>query len=152
MKKHGLTNSRIYGIWNGIIQRCENPNRKAYPRYGGRGISVCEEWHNFQIFYEWAINNGYKEDLTIDRIDNNGNYEPSNCRWATYKEQANNMRKNVIYEINGTKHNLKEWSEIYNMPYRTVQRRVSVFHWDIVSALTISTKRGTKNGRYIIHG
>ena len=151
MKKHGLCHSRIYGIWNGIIQRCENPNRKAYSRYGGRGISVCKDWHDFQAFRDWALSNGYLDNLTIDRIDVNGNYEPTNCRWATPSEQSNNRRTNVIYEIDGVLHSLKEWSEIYGMPYKTVHARIHRNNWDIVSALTVSPKRGTKHGRYALH-
>lgn len=95
--KHGKSYTRLHVVWRGMKQRCSNPSSNSYKNYGGRGITVCEEWQEFKPFYEWAMANGFDEsakrgDCTIDRIDVNGNYEPSNCRWVTQKVQCSNKR------------------------------------------------------------
>ena len=92
--KHNMSYSKLYKVWQGMKTRCYNPNFIYYCNYGSRGITICNEWLNdFKSFYDWAIDNGYKEGLTIDRINNDGNYEPSNCRWITRAEQNRNQRK-----------------------------------------------------------
>lgn len=116
-KKHGMSKTRLYECWRDMRNRCYLKTRYDYKRYGGRGIVVCDEWKNkFEPFYDWAINNGYKDYLTIDRIDVNGNYCPENCRWATKKEQALNRRTTVFVEYNGEKHSLKDWAIIFKKP------------------------------------
>ena len=134
--KHGLRNSRIYRIWGGMIQRCINPNIERYDLYGGRGITVCEEWmEDFLNFYNWSMNNGYQDNLTIDRIDVNGNYDPDNCRWITTKQQARNMRTNVYITYNGETHCLSEWAEIIGIKAGTLNYRIR-HGWSVEEALT----------------
>lgn len=124
--KHGLSKERIYNIWSNMINRCNNHLDSSYKNYGGRGIAVCEEWKDIDFFVEWANNNGYQDTLTIDRIDVNGNYEPTNCRWVTFKEQANNKRNNVVVKFKGKTQTLKEWSEETGIPYGTLSTRISL--------------------------
>lgn len=120
-----------------MIKRCHKPNFERYSDYGGRGIEVCLEWRNsFENFRDWAMENGYKENLTIDRIDTNGNYEPSNCRWSTYKVQGNNTRRNHFIEFNGECHTMAEWAEIKGMKLQTLSNRINQYGWTIEKALT----------------
>ena len=122
---HHKSNTRLYMLWNGIKQRCFNSNHKNYNRYKGRGITMCDEWKNdFITFYNWAINNGYKLGLTIERINNDGNYEPSNCRWATRLEQANNTSINKFITFNGEKHTVSEWSKKLGIKYGVLSSRI----------------------------
>ena len=105
--------------------RCYNANNPYYYNYGGRGISICDEWLNdFSSFYNWAVNNGYKDTLFIDRINNNGNYEPSNCRWVTPKENSNNKRNNIYIAYKGETHTMSQWAEILQMSESTLRNRM----------------------------
>ena len=103
LTKHGQYNTRLYRIWNTMKNRCQNPNVHNYFRYGGRGITVCPDWQEFIRFHDWAIQNGYRDDLTLDRIDNFGGYSPTNCRWVTMKEQQNNKRIHQIKRMEENK-------------------------------------------------
>jgi hypothetical protein len=94
-----------------MIHRCENPKRDNYPRYGGRGIYVCDQWHNPHAFFDWALQNGYSRGLQIDRIDNNGNYCPENCRFVCPKENSRNTRRNVVLILNGISKTVAEWTD-----------------------------------------
>lgn len=123
---HSRTGESIYPVWKSMRARCNNPNNHAYKNYGGRGISICKEWdENFQSFYDWSTNNGYKPGLSIDRIDNEHGYFPDNCRWATVEEQANNRRRcrNITY--NNITHTIAEWSRILNTPYSALSSRIN---------------------------
>lgn len=115
-RSHDKSNTRLYKIYSKMKSRCNNPNISNYNRYGGRGISVCQEWlDDFMAFYEWSIKNGYSDDLSIDRINNDGNYEPCNCRWVTIKEQANNRSTSRYIDVNGQMFTVAQFSEIYNI-------------------------------------
>ena len=136
-KTHGMFGTRLYKIWDGIKYRCHNSTSDNYNNYGARGITVCEEWRtNFQSFYDWAMSHGYSEDLTIDRIDVNGNYEPDNCRWANEITQHNNTRTNRFITYNGETHTIAEWSRIQNINYYTLVARINRYGWSIEKALT----------------
>lgn len=118
---------RIYGVWRDMKQRCYNPNNRSFKHYGGRGIGICHEWlDDFMSFYNWAVNNGYKEGLTIDRRDNDGNYEPSNCRWVTQQIQVNNTRRNRYLEIDGQIKTVTEWARIKGVKPETVFGRIRI--------------------------
>ena len=123
---HSKNGESIYPVWKSMRARCNNPKNHAYKNYGGRGITVCNEWdEDFKSFYDWAMDNGYKPNLSIDRIDNDKGYCPDNCRWATRIEQSNNRRmcRHIIY--NEVDHTIAEWSRILNVPYRNLRERIN---------------------------
>lgn len=121
---HKMSGTRLYEIWQGIKKRCYNPKDVRYDRYGGRGIRVCDEWRDdFSTFYKWAIENGYEESLTIDRIDNNGDYCPDNCRWTNKREQARNRSSNIKITIGNATKTLTEWCEIFGLDVSTIHAR-----------------------------
>lgn len=123
-KTHGKTGVRLYRIWASMRQRCGYSSGAGYKNYGGRGVSICEEWSDFRNFYEWAMSNGYADNLTIDRIDNNRNYCPENCRWSTMKEQQNNRRNNRLVEYGGQNYTLSELAHKLNIRPATLAWRI----------------------------
>ena len=143
---HHQSNSKLYNVWRGIKTRCYNKNSNKFYLYGGRGISMCDAWkNNFSLFLDWSLKNGYTEtgkygEYTIDRINLNGNYEPSNCRWVNLFVQANNTRKNKLITYKHQTHTLGEWSRLCNINYRTLYTRIFKLHWDIEKALSTATK------------
>ena len=147
--KHGMSGTKIYKTWHNMRSRCNNPKASKYYLYGGKGIQVCKEWEeNFGSFYEWSLENGYEEGLTIDRIDGNKDYCPENCRWVTYKVQANNTTQNHYLEFNGEKHNLAEWAEIVGLSKKCLSERIRR-GWTVERALTTKTIRVDNFGNYM---
>lgn len=134
--KHGLYKTRLHGIWETMKARCNNKNFSQYKRYGLIGVKVCKEWNNdFLAFYNWAMANGYKDNLTIDRINVFGNYEPSNCRWATPMEQANNRKNNRYITYRGIKKSLSNWSRYFGISKRKLVYRMDEKNMPFESAL-----------------
>ena len=123
-RTHGGKGTRLYEIWRHMRYRCENPNNQAYEHYGARGITVCNEWHDFASFRKWAEANGYDDSKSIDRIDVNGNYTPDNCRWVDSKTQMNNRRNTPHYEYNGQTLTISEWSQKLGIPRSTILNRL----------------------------
>ena len=147
--KHQKRYSRLYHIWTGMKSRCYKQYDKRYKNYGGRGITVCDEWQEFLPFYEWAISTGYDKnakrgECTLDRIDVNGNYCPDNCKWSNAKEQANNTTKTIHFEYNGKDYTLSEWSDIVNISRQTLWARLYVYKWSIEKTLNTPIKRRKK--------
>lgn len=133
---HNLTHHPLYNIWIKVKERCYKSTCKAFPNYGGRGIEMCKEWKNdFISFYNWAINNGYAQNLTLDRIDVNGNYEPLNCRFVTLKKQQNNKRNNFNITIYNRTQTLSEWCEEKGLNYSKINYRINN-GWTIEEAFT----------------
>lgn len=134
--KHGCSKTRLYHVWNSMKQRCLNKNQKDYSNYGGRGITVCKEWaESFEAFRDWALANGYNDELTIDRINSNGNYEPTNCRWVANIKQQNNKRNNHFLTYKGETHTVSEWAKKVGISVTALKQRLFA-NWTIEKALT----------------
>lgn len=125
-KRHGMSHDRLHHIWTGMKQRCADNGVKDYQNYGGRGITVCQEWRDsFEAFRDWSLANGYRDDLTIDRINVNGGYEPENCRWITMEQQQRNRTNSRFLTFNGETHTLAEWAEITGIRWGTIKARLN---------------------------
>lgn len=120
---HHTSRTHLYSVWSLMKQRCENPKHKSYAYYGGRGIKICAEWHDAATFFEWARSSGYREDLSLERINVNGDYEPSNCTWVTMREQARNKRNNVWIEYQGQKMLLSDVAKLLGLTYPALKWR-----------------------------
>jgi hypothetical protein len=134
-KTHGMTKTRIYKTWQDMKARCNRKTNKDYMRYGGRGITICNEWINFEPFMKWAYENGYSDNLELDRIDYNGNYEPSNCRFATRREQTNNTSRNHYITCRGITKTMSEWADVAEVSYSTFRSRINESHWEPEEAI-----------------
>ncbi len=140
---HGLSKTREHYLWKGLRQRCLNPKAGNYYRYGGRGIKVCQEWDDFTNFYKWCQESGYKHGLTLDRIDNDGDYSPSNCRWVDKTVQANNKSNNKKVQYKGKIVSLMELERITGIDHRTIGYRLTR-GWTVEQAATIIPKYGNR--------
>lgn len=141
---HGESNTHLFWIWCGIKNRCYNSNEPSFKNYGSRGISVCNEWRdNFTAFRDWAITNGYDDSLEIDRINNDGNYEPSNCHWVTHKENSRNTRRNHPLTAFGDTKSIAEWVDDNRcvVKYDVLQWRITCGHWNAEIAITTPTRQ-----------
>lgn len=135
-------NFRLWSIYHDIKKRCNNPNSARFKDYGGRGIKMCDEWLNdFDSFADWSKNNGYSDELTIDRKDVDGNYEPQNCRWITIKEQCRNKRNTVLVEYNGVTKPLIVWCEELGLIYDTMHDRIKKRGWSVEKAFETKSQR-----------
>lgn len=134
---HSQTGTRLYKIWDNMKARCFNPNSTEYERYGGRGIIVCSEWlgeNGFENFRDWALQNGYNDTLTIDRIELDKDYSPSNCKWSTYEEQLNNTSRNRLLTYNGKTQTMAQWSKELGIGYNTLNTRINTMKLSVKEA------------------
>lgn len=137
LQVYGEHREKLYNVWYEMLRRCHNEKSRDYKNYGAKGITVCEEWRTcFKAFYDWAIAHGFQEGLTIDRIKNEENYCPENCRWATMKEQQNNRSNNHLVTFNGKTQTLSQWSDELGIPYHTLSNRINAHGWSVERAFS----------------
>lgn len=132
---------KLYAVWSVMKQRCNNPNSKPYKNYGARGIKVVPEWNeSFEVFCNWSLSNGYQIGLQLDRIDNDGNYSPDNCRWITHADQQMNKQDKLYATIDGVTKRVHEWCKEYDINYQTVHTRHDTYGWDWERAIKTPVK------------
>lgn len=136
-RKHGMTNSKLYTIWLNMKSRCRYPGNTMYHNYGGRGIKYCDEWNDFEEFKTWAENAGYKEGLSLERIDVDGNYEPENCKWIPISQQSLNQRRSHRVTAFGKTQTIKEWADESGIKYDTIERRINCYGWSPEEAVSV---------------
>lgn len=149
--KHNLSKTRLYNIWKLMKQRCYNCKYTQFKDYGGRGIIVCEEWNeSFLSFHSWAMENGYEDNLSIDRIDGNKNYEPNNCRWTTKTMQQNNTRRNKYIEYNGEKHSVSQWAKILGVSRGCLQKRINKgWSFEKITSIPLNINKSHKKNKIV---
>lgn len=138
---HGLQDTPIHNTWDSMIQRCTNIKNRQYRNYGARGIKVCDDWRDFMTFYKWSIVNYWAPKMELDRIDNDGDYTPSNCRWVTHSANNRNKRNNRLLTYNGETKTIVEWSEITGLSFRCIQGRVDSLGWSVEKTLTTKSNK-----------
>ncbi|MEG6615354.1 hypothetical protein V6C27_02775 [Peptococcaceae bacterium 1198_IL3148] len=139
---HGSSNTRLHGIWAGMLSRCRNKNSKSYKNYGAIGISVCDEWLDFETFQKWALTNGYRQNLTIERIDNSVGYNPGNCTWVTKSEQSKNRRCCRYITYKGKTKIIQQWADELGINAETLRGRL-LRGWSIDEAFNTPVQKGT---------
>lgn len=140
---HGQSRHPIYNTWRGMIGRCKHRSNRYYHNYGGRGIRVCEEWQDAFTFIIWAMANGWQEGMQIDRINNDGNYEPSNCRFVSRTDNCRNSRSNHLLTFRGVTKPISAWADEYSIPQATIRSRTRR-GWTAEQALTYPAQKGKK--------
>ena len=145
---HGMSGTRLYSIWRDMKNRCNGLKEKDKKNYFDRGITYCTEWERFEAFRDWALSRGYREDLTLDRINNDKGYSPDNCRWVTRAVQNNNTRQNHLITYNGETHTLNQWASILGINSSTLRNRLLTYKWRVEEAFNTRLYKGgeTRNG------
>lgn len=143
VERHGLVNHPLNTMWCGMKERCQNPNADNYQWYGGRGITVCNEWQEFKPFYDWAVSHGWENGLSIDRIDVNKPYSPDNCRFVTMKKQFRNRRSNDVITVDGESHLQCEWEELLGLPRKRISK------WKYIHGIDYVTERIRKEKNHV---